>query len=154
MEKEKREKRQRKRSDKRSRQKRKTQQNQNGTQKAPSSLLPQIKVGTYRSSLPTEEAKKVVEPQDLCALCQQPIGVIASALTAPQGGYAHFDCVLQSLQGERRLGETEKISYIGRGTFAVVRTEADGSFTFVERIAWESPQAFDAMKKYVEANKA
>lgn len=153
MEQEKKEKRQRKRGDKRSRQKRKAKQNQGEMQKAANSLLPQIRVGTHRSTLPAEAVKRVVEPEDICELCSKPIGVIASALGGQGGGYVHFDCALESLAKERRLTETQKISYIGRGTFAVVQTEEDGSFTFVERIVWETPQAFDAMKKYVEANK-
>ncbi len=154
MEQEKREKRQRKRSDKRSRQKRKSKQGQGEAQKAPNSLLPKVKVGTHQSSLPPVAVKKVVEPEDVCVLCSKAIDVIASALSCPEGGYAHFDCVLAQLEKERTLAEGQKISYIGRGSFAVVQSEADGSFTFVERIAWENPQAFDAMKKYVEANKA
>jgi hypothetical protein len=154
MEQEKREKRQRRRGDKRSRQKRKAKQNQVDNQKGASSLLPKPKVGTYQSSLPPVAVKKVVEPEDVCVLCSKPIGVIASALSCPQGGYAHFDCVLEKLSDERTLTEAQKISYIGRGTFAVVESGADGSFTFLERIAWENPQAFDAMKKYVEANKS
>ncbi|NMA23308.1 MAG: hypothetical protein GX938_07360, partial [Spirochaetales bacterium] len=89
-----------------------------------------------------------------CILCEKPIDLIASALSCPEGGYAHFDCVLAHLGQERTLCEGQKISYIGRGSFAVVQEEADGSFTFLERIAWENAEAFDSMKKYVEANKA
>lgn len=154
MEQEKREKRQRRRGDKRSRQKRKTKQGQPENQKASNTLLPKVKVGTHQSSLPPVAVKKVVEPEDSCVLCQKPIDVIASALSCPEGGYAHFDCVLARLSQERTLAEGQKISYIGRGSFAVVQAEADGSFTFLERITWENAQAFDAMKKYVEANKA
>ena len=153
MEQEKKEKRQRKRGDKRSRQKRKAKQSQGEAQKVVSSLLPQIRVGTHHSSLPIEPVKRVVEPEDVCTICSKPIELIASALGDAQGGYVHFDCALESLAKERHLTEAQKISYIGRGTFAVVQCEEDGSFTFLERIAWETPQAFDAMKKYVEANK-
>ncbi|MDI9429913.1 MAG: hypothetical protein QM434_08490 [Spirochaetota bacterium] len=154
MEQEKKEKRQRKRGDKRSRQKRKTKQSPGENQKGASSLLPKVRVGTHQSSLPPVTVKRVVEPEDTCVLCQKPIDLIASALSCPQGGYAHFDCVLAHLSQERKLGEGQKISYIGRGSFAVVHEEADGSFTFLERIAWENAEAFDAMKKYVEANKS
>ncbi|NMA22079.1 MAG: hypothetical protein GX938_01005 [Spirochaetales bacterium] len=154
MEQEKREKRQRKRSDRRSRQKRKAKQSQSESPKAKKhSLLPIVRVGTHRSSLPLEPVKQVVEPKEECAICHQRIDVIASALTHPSGGYAHFDCVLGQLESERTLAEGQKISYIGRGTFAVVQSDPDGSFSFTEQIVWEDPKAFDAMKKYVETIK-
>ena len=91
MEQEKKEKRQRKRGDKRSRQKRKTKQSPGENQKGASSLLPKVRVGTHQSSLPPVTVKRVVEPEDTCVLCQKPIDLIASALSCPQGGYAHFD---------------------------------------------------------------
>ena len=87
-------------------------------------------------------------------MCGKPIPLIANALTHPEGGYCHFDCVLASLAEREHLKENQKVSYIGRGTFAVAEKNDEGSYTFVKRIEWESSESFAAMKKYVEEIKA
>jgi hypothetical protein len=151
-------KRQRRRADKRGRSRKQTKakRSQGEVQqqkRTKDSLLPKIKTGTHRSSLPPEPVLKVVEPEEVCVICAKKIDLIASALVHPDGGYAHFDCVLEQLHQQRTLADDQKISYIGQGTFAVVQKLDDGSFSFIDRIVWESPQAFDAMKKFVEGQK-
>ncbi|HZJ88591.1 MAG TPA: hypothetical protein VFC80_05495 [Sphaerochaeta sp.] len=152
MAEEKKEKRQRKRGDRRSRGRRKSSR---GSQKRKreDSLLPKIRVGTHRSKLPPLPVKSVVEPNETCGFCQEPIDLIASAVTHPDGGFAHFDCVLKQLASTRSLAEGERISYIGRGMFAVISEANDGTITIVEEIIWEEPKQFAEMKKYVEAQK-
>ena len=72
---------------------------------------------------------------------------------SPIGGLAlSFDCVLSILQ-KKKPAENQKVSYIGRGTFAVVETKEDGTFTFIRRVVWENAETFEQMKKFVEATK-
>jgi len=108
----------------------------------------------FTSSLPPLPVKKVVEPKEVCVMCEKPIPLIANALTHPEGGYCHFDCVLASLNEKEQPKEGQKISYVGRGTFAVVEKDSEGALTFLKKIEWESAESFAAMKKYVEEMKA
>ncbi len=121
--------------------------------KPKNTLLPTQTKVPYHSNLPPLPVRKVEEPLLDCPLCGKVIENIASALTHPQGGYCHFDCVLEKIGQDERLTEAQKVSYIGRGTFAIVEANAENGFSFVKKIIWETPESFDTMKKYVEANK-
>jgi len=113
------------------------------------SLLPEQNRKPYHSNLPQLPVKKVLEPKETCVLCGEVIDGIASALTHPDGGFCHFDCVLNKIKEQEKLSPSQKVSYIGKGAFAVVNQEEDGSFSFAKRIAWESSEAFAKMKQYV-----
>jgi hypothetical protein len=89
----------------------------------------------------------------VCPLCGEVIENIASALTYPEGGFCHFDCVLEKIAKDERLTDKQKVSYIGRGTFAIVEENGEGGFSFAKRIVWETAENLDTMKKYVEATK-
>ncbi|MBN2861408.1 MAG: hypothetical protein JXK93_14165 [Sphaerochaetaceae bacterium] len=100
------------------------------------------------------EVLKVEEPAPLCALCSQPIKAIAQALSGPgEGEYSHFDCVIRKITEDERPTEKQKVSYIGKGTFAIVDTNDEGHMVFVKRIVWESAEKFEEMKKFVEGSK-
>ncbi len=118
-----------------------------------SNLLPDQTKKTFHSNLPQVPIKKVAEPKEVCVMCGKVIEGIASSLTHPEGGHCHFDCVLNKIAADEKVTESQKVSYIGRGTFAVVEQNEDGSFVFTKRIPWENAEAFDAMKKYVEGTK-
>ncbi|MGB4405487.1 MAG: hypothetical protein WBI82_01340 [Sphaerochaeta sp.] len=123
------------------------------SKKPMNTLLPSQTKVPYHSSLPPLPVRHIEEPLLECPLCGKVIENIASALIHPDGGFCHFDCVLEKLAKDESLTEKQKISYIGKGTFAVVE-ETDGTgFSFIKRIIWETPESFDTMKKYVEANK-
>ncbi len=149
-------KREKSRKDKRNRAKKQSKAKQaqkESVNKPKNTLLPEQGRKPFHSNLPQLPVKRVSEPLENCKLCGQVIDVIASALTHPEGGFCHFDCVLQQIGAEQSLAENQKVSYIGRGTFAVVETKEDGTFTFVRRIVWENAETFEQMKKYVEATK-
>ncbi len=114
------------------------------------SLLPEQHHKPYHSNLPQLPVKKVHEPKETCVICGEVIEGIASALTHPDGGFCHFDCVLNKIKEDEKLSLLQKVSYIGKGTFAVVNQEEDGSFSFTKKIVWESSEAFAKMKQYVE----
>ncbi|MDD3902281.1 MAG: hypothetical protein WC136_06660 [Sphaerochaeta sp.] len=121
--------------------------------KPKNTLLPPQAKKPYHSNLPQLPVKKVEEPLETCKLCNQVIENIAQALSHPEGGHCHFDCILSKIAEDEHVNDKQKVSYIGRGTFAVVEPKEEGGFTFVKRIVWENQESFDAMKKYVEANK-
>jgi len=125
-----------------------------GQKKVEQEILLQPSEKKFTATLPPLPVKKVVEPKEECVMCKKPITLIANALTHPQGGYCHFDCVLASLTEKEHLKENQTISYIGRGMFAIAEKDSKGSYTFIKRIEWESPESFAAMKKYVEEMKA
>lgn len=124
------------------------------TSKKPmNTLLPSQTKVPYHSSIPPLPVRRIEEPLLDCPLCGKVIENIASALTHPDGGFCHFDCVLEKIAKDERVTDKQKVSYIGRGTFAIVEEKDDHSFSFAKRIVWETPENLESMKKYVEANK-
>ncbi len=99
------------------------------------------------------EVPQVVEPRPNCELCGQVIETFSEAISEPNGGYSHFDCVLEKLRQQENVQAPDSISYIGHGTFAVVTKDAEGKFTIKTRIPYESNEAFLGMKKQVEEAK-
>ena len=93
---------------------------------------------------------QVVEPRPNCVLCGQPIEVFAESISEPNGGYSHFDCVLQKIREQENVQQPDSVSYIGHGTFAVVTKGEDGKYTIKTRIPYESNESFIGMKKQVE----
>ncbi len=124
-----------------------------GTKKPLNTLLPSQTKVPYHSSLPPLPIKRIEEPLLECPLCGKVIENIASALTYPEGGFCHFDCVLEKIAKDERITENQKVSYIGRGTFAVVEENEENGFSFTKKIIWETLESLDIMKKYVETNK-
>ncbi len=54
---------------------------------------------------------------------------------------AHFDCVLKKISEEEKVGPGEKVTYIGNGTFAVIKMKHGGkgsSFSIIKKIQYES----------------
>lgn len=57
----------------------------------------------------------------VCAHCGQPIVDMSSALIdAKEGKPIHFDCALEILSDSEKLGDNEKIIYIGKGRFGIL----------------------------------
>ena len=97
---------------------------------------------------------KIQEPVPLCSLCGKPIDSIAQSIGGPEPEtFAHFDCVLRKIEDEEHVVPPQKVSYIGRGTFAIIDMHDDATFTIVKRIPYENPETFSFMKKYVESRK-
>jgi hypothetical protein len=115
-------------------------------------LLPK-KHPVRHSNLPIPEPRMIKEPLPVCPLCGKQVENIAEAITAPDGSYCHFDCVITQLTEQEKPKENQMISYVGSGNFAVVEKGTDGKFTIVKKFEYEKREAFDAMKKYVEASK-
>ncbi|MDD2232903.1 MAG: hypothetical protein PHO44_07550 [Sphaerochaetaceae bacterium] len=122
--------------------------NSNNSRKPPLPAAPKMKF-TIDSSI---YVPKVQEPMTECSICHQSIDNIASAISEPDGGYSHFDCVLKKIADEQHLAEGQKVSYLGRGVFGVIETH-DGQFTIINRINYETPESYSKMKDFVESQK-
>lgn len=99
------------------------------------------------------EVPTVVEPHPECAICGQVIESISEAISEGGGKYSHFDCVLKKISEEEHIGENEKVSYVGHGSFAVVSKDEEGRFFIKKRIPYEEKETYEAMKKFVEGAK-
>ena len=78
----------------------------------------------------------VTEPLHKCSLCGKTIENIAEAISESEPKtFSHFDCVLQKIAKQENLGENQKISYIGKGIFAVVESDNKGNFQFLKKHA-------------------
>ena len=97
---------------------------------------------------------QVNEPRPECRICGKPIDFIAEAISEADGGFSHFDCVLEKLRKQEDVKEGEYISYSGHGNFAVFTKDEDGHYVVKTRIPYESKECFDSAKKYVEGTKA
>lgn len=112
-------------------------------------LLPSQNKITPKSSLPPLEIKKVKEPLVECDYCKKTIKNIASAIKGDEV-YYHFDCVLEKIRKEYNVKENQLVSYVGRGSFAIIEKDSEGKIKFTQTIQVENPKQFDSMKKYVE----
>ncbi len=112
-------------------------------------LLPQKRKITPKSSISPAVQKKVQEPNPKCAYCDKVITDIASSIKSSDS-YIHFDCVIEKIKKEKTLKPNQIVSYIGRGSFAIIEKDEEGKIRFVETIQIETPQDFDLMKKYIE----
>ncbi|TFG83873.1 MAG: hypothetical protein E4H20_04515 [Spirochaetales bacterium] len=75
-----------------------------------------------------------------CSICGKQIFDLSSAMSGREGSApVHFDCALTQASEGERLEPNEKITYIGRGAFAVVefRDRSMTSFIVKRRIQWE-----------------
>ncbi|MGI6432820.1 MAG: hypothetical protein ACOXZ4_03015 [Sphaerochaetaceae bacterium] len=110
-----------------------------------------------RGKTPSAEIPKipmVQEPLVSCSLCGKPIEAISEAISGQEEHtYSHFDCVLQKIAQDEQIQPPQKVSYIGRGVFAIVSKDETGHYTFEKEIPYESAERFAAMKKFVEESK-
>lgn len=92
------------------------------------------------------------EPKPLCTICDKEIEAISIAISDGENNFKHFDCVLKSLGENKDIKENQKISYIGRGNFALVEKN-EGKWTIIETFNLETPEAFACQKKYIQTLK-
>ena len=103
----------------------------------------------HRSSLPVDTPGMIQEPHPVCPYCGEMIENIASALTAPDGSYVHFDCVLERIRETEHPGEGESVSYIGSGNFGIIGRGEVRSPVILRKLPFESQEHTKAMKEYV-----
>ncbi len=93
------------------------------------------------------QARKAQAIQDfkakevICPVCGQPITDVASAIADKSSGNPiHFECVMEKLSQTEKVGQNEKICYIGQGRFGVLYFENPRDqrhFTIKKIIDWE-----------------
>ena len=75
----------------------------------------------------SDRQKAIVElkaQKVICPKCGEVIQDIASSITDRKTNTpVHFDCVMKELSETEKLGENEKIAYIGQGRFGVLYFE-------------------------------
>lgn len=99
----------------------------------------------YETEEALKEKQKAIQEikarEVICAKCGQPITDIASALNDKSSGKpVHFECALSQVSENEKLGENEKIAYIGQGRFGVLYYENmrdQRHFTIKRIIEWE-----------------
>lgn len=78
----------------------------------------------------------------LCELCGEQIQDMAAAIASRgSGAPVHFDCVIAKLSETERVGQNDKITYIGQGKFAVIHFENIHDmrhFTIKREVEWET----------------
>ncbi len=78
----------------------------------------------------------------ICPMCGLPITDVAGSMADKTSGIpVHFDCAMKQISETETIGINEKISYIGRGRFAVLYFENPRDqrrFTIKKIIEWEA----------------
>ena len=105
------------------------------------------------TSIPDVETRNINEPRPVCVLCGNVIDSIADAISEPDGGYSHFDCVTDKIRKEYNVTAPDVVSYIGQGRFGICTKESNGNYTIKQKINYESTDSFIAMKKFVEGTR-
>lgn len=81
------------------------------------------------------------EREVVCAVCGKPIFDMSSAIADKStGNPVHFDCVMEKLSESEKVGQNEKICYIGQGRFGILYYENPRDvrhFTIKKIIDWE-----------------
>lgn len=108
---------------------------------------------SFHSRISVPEGKLVREPLPKCPYCGQVIEGIAQAITGPDGEIVHFNCALERVASRFDLKGNQKVSYVGKGAFALCEKDAEGKWTILERVQFESHDAYSGFKTYVEEMK-
>ncbi len=78
-----------------------------------------------------------------CPICGQNVRDVLTAIAyGDEKSPAHFDCVLKKIAGQEALKNKEKVIYLGKGEFGIVKFKGNSSnkFEIVKRIPLEPRQ--------------
>ena len=79
-----------------------------------------------------------------CPICGKAVKSMLTAISVNEDmDPAHFDCVVKQLTEQEQLKKGEKISYLGNGTFAVIKMKQGGkgpAFTILKKIQYEEKE--------------
>jgi hypothetical protein len=97
-----------------------------------------------------------------CPLCERPINELSNAINHTETGKpAHFDCIMKQIEAlEGGLASNEKICYLGKGSFGILRFQKmAGNIPFIIRkriqyeILEETPEWRKSLDKYSARSK-
>ncbi len=84
-------------------------------------------------------------PASVCPICNKSItNMMTALLDETSEGYAHFDCVYDKLKARVTLKESERLSYIGNGAFAIIEDYKDGQalkFRIKQQFQFSEPRS-------------
>lgn len=85
----------------------------------------------------------------LCPLCQKQIKELYYAIEEKNTEKpAHFDCVVKQIASEEKLQPNERICYLGKGVFGVVKEEKQGiGFSIIKKIQYEKKDEIPQWRK-------
>jgi hypothetical protein len=87
----------------------------------------------------------------ICQYCGNSVKDINTAIASEDGeAPVHFDCVIKQLEERETLEKDEKICYLGRGSFGIIKTRNGNSMKFFvrKRIQYEKEEKkFDWRRK-------
>ena len=87
----------------------------------------------------------------ICPICGNSVKDINTAIASEENDSpAHFDCILKQLEQREELEKDEKICYLGKGSFGIIKTRNGGSQKFFvrKRIQYEvEEKKYDWRKK-------
>jgi len=79
----------------------------------------------------------------ICPICGNSVKDINTAIAAEENeAPAHFDCIIKQLEEREQLEKDEKICYLGRGSFGIIKIRSGGSMKFFvrKRIQYEKEE--------------
>jgi len=84
---------------------------------------------------------KEQRPEYVCPFCGNSIRDLRTAIARREDGVpAHFDCVIKDLSEQEDLSPDEKICYLGKGSFGIIRDKVNSMssrFFVRKRIQYE-----------------
>ena len=90
----------------------------------------------------------------VCPVCQRPIQEMTSAITHSETGQpAHFDCVMKAIEAQEGLGPNERVCYLGKGSFGILRFQKNGGtipFIIRKRIQYETAEETPEWRKEMD----
>lgn len=105
------------------------------------------------AELPAFQAQAPDQPPPVCSICGKPIFDLSSAIAGrDEGAPVHFDCALAQAASGERLEADEKVAYVGRGSFAVIKFKDKSQTTFAieRRIQWEKEGSKPDWRKSIQ----
>ena len=79
----------------------------------------------------------------ICPICGNSVKDINTAIAENESeAPAHFDCIIKKLEQQEELEKDEKICYLGRGSFGIIKTRNGGPMKFFvrKRIQYEKEE--------------
>ncbi|MBN2651661.1 MAG: hypothetical protein JXR63_04700 [Spirochaetales bacterium] len=68
-----------------------------------------------------------------CCYCDKPVTNLYTAISVGEHTRAHFECVIKDIESKETLEKDEKITYLGKGSFGIVRSVRNGGSNFFIR---------------------
>lgn len=89
-----------------------------------------------------EKKMKDSSEKPICPICNEPIYIVEEAIRHNKTEeFAHFECVTNQIRETNKLEKSDKLVYLGSGTFGVIEENKNGKnskLSFKQRINYEN----------------